>query len=133
MQNEPVYALLKKNNFTETSDPNKFYGPGNIVVYIGEHIVVEKLGIKVLVTDRLTRLSDVLLGVSLLAPKPEIKMQKDNSLYEVLKEEKHDSYWNCRCPSNFVHRVDRIQKCLKCNTHFQSRPKSSILEIMEQV
>ncbi|TGK36192.1 hypothetical protein EHQ12_04155 [Leptospira gomenensis] len=62
MREEPLIAILKKYKFEETSYPDKFYGPGQIIATIGDEVTFTLAGRIVFKSDTLVRIQDFLCG-----------------------------------------------------------------------
>ncbi|TGK10376.1 hypothetical protein [Leptospira stimsonii] len=64
MREEPILSILKKYRFEETSYPDKFYGPGQIIATIGDEVTFTLAGRIVFKSDSLVRVKDFLCGYS---------------------------------------------------------------------
>ena len=48
-------------------------------------------------------------------------------------DETVDTYWDCECDKNYIHKKTDITKCNRCNTIEEDQPDSRIGEVLSML
>lgn len=46
--------------------------------------------------------------------------------------ETHDAYWDCDCPTNYIHAKKDRSRCPKCYTNEKDMPDSRVDELLDK-